>query len=206
MLDETTVGRELKALGFAKISARPRRRGLKRWSWSASRNAARWSPINRPTMSPISRASTRPAGRWHRPTWPVPARSRRRISSPHRARSATPSNPGADTPPSSIKAEFDAQAGDHHASWRSAYDRPQLSDPVENVWRLMRDNWLSNPDLQILRRHRRLCCQAWNNLIPTGRSCPSAWQMPAHVLINDRWSARSITTSAPEDSPTTASN
>ena len=31
---------------------------------------------------------------------------------------------------------------------------PELN-PVENVWQFMRDNWLSKPDLQILRRHRR---------------------------------------------------
>ena len=28
-------------------------------------------------------------------------------------------------------------------------------EPAENIWQFMRDNWLSNRDLQILRRHRR---------------------------------------------------
>ena len=31
---------------------------------------------------------------------------------------------------------------------------PELN-PQENIWQFMRDNWLSNRDLQILRRHRR---------------------------------------------------
>ena len=32
LLDETTVGRELKALGFAKISARPRHYAQNQWA------------------------------------------------------------------------------------------------------------------------------------------------------------------------------
>ena len=55
---------------------------------------------------------------------------------------------------------------------------PELN-PVENVWQFMRDNWLSN---RIFKSTKivALCCQAWNNLINHGRSCPSAC---ANVLI-----------------------
>ena len=36
---------------------------------------------------------------------------------------------------------------------------------MENIWRFMRDNWLSN---RIFKSHEdivALCCQAWNKLI-----------------------------------------
>ena len=66
---------------------------------------------------------------------------------------------------------------------------PELN-PVENVWQFMRDNWLSNRTLQILRRHRRAVLPSrWNNLIDQPWKLMSLGMRKwAHgVLINDRW-------------------
>ena len=39
------------------------------------------------------------------------------------------------------------------------------SNPVENVWQFMRDNWLSNRVFKSYDDIVALCCLAWNNLI-----------------------------------------
>ena len=40
-------------------------------------------------------------------------------------------------------------------------------NPQENVWQFLRDNWLSKPNLQILRRASSTidACEAWNNIV-----------------------------------------
>ena len=65
---------------------------------------------------------------------------------------------------------------------------PELN-PVENVWQFMRDNWSVEPDLQILRRHRRAVLPSLEQPHrPTMEDhVPRHAQMGAWVLINDRW-------------------
>ena len=41
---------------------------------------------------------------------------------------------------------------------------PELN-PVENIWRFLRDNWLSNRIFQSCEDIVALCCEAWNKLI-----------------------------------------
>ena len=41
---------------------------------------------------------------------------------------------------------------------------PELN-PVENVWRFLRDNWLSNRTLHSYVHHVDDCCNAWNRLV-----------------------------------------
>ena len=41
---------------------------------------------------------------------------------------------------------------------------PELN-PVENIWQLIRDNWLSNRVFKSYEDIVALCCDAWNNLI-----------------------------------------
>src|SRR5262245_4859886 len=65
---------------------------------------------------------------------------------------------------------------------------PELN-PVENVWQFMRDNWLSKPRLQILRRSRRPLLQRLEQARRSAlahhvhRTAP----MGARVLINGNW-------------------
>lgn len=42
--------------------------------------------------------------------------------------------------------------------------RPKLS-PVENIWQVMRDNWLSNRILESYSVILDHCCFAWNRLV-----------------------------------------
>jgi hypothetical protein len=41
---------------------------------------------------------------------------------------------------------------------------PELN-PVENVWQLVRENWLSNRVFESYDRIVALCCRAWNRLV-----------------------------------------
>ena len=41
---------------------------------------------------------------------------------------------------------------------------PELN-PMENIWRFMRDNWLSNRIFKSYEDIVTLCCEAWNKLI-----------------------------------------
>ena len=74
---------------------------------------------------------------------------------------------------------------------------PELN-PVENVWQFMRDNWFIEPDLQILRRHRRAVLPSLEQPHrPTMEDhVPRHAQMGAWVLINDRWYNASATRSS----------
>lgn len=41
---------------------------------------------------------------------------------------------------------------------------PELN-PIENIWQLMRENWLSNRVFKSYQDIVALCCNAWNNLV-----------------------------------------
>ena len=68
---------------------------------------------------------------------------------------------------------------------------PELN-PVENVWQFMRRQLVVEPDLQILRRHRRAVLPSLEQPHqPTMEDhVPRHAQMGAWVLINDRWRLR----------------
>ena len=52
------------------------------------------------------------------------------------------------------------------------------TQPAENIWQFMRDNWLSN---RIFKSYDDIvdhCCDAWNKLIDhPGASCPSGCEI-----------------------------
>jgi len=41
---------------------------------------------------------------------------------------------------------------------------PELN-PVENIWKFMRDNWLSNRVFTSYKNIDELCCEGWNKLV-----------------------------------------
>ena len=181
-LDETTVGRELKALGFAKISARPRHYAQNELAVEAFKknfpaelakirarlpkgveielwwqDEARIGQKNKLTRR-WARRGTRPrAPRDHsaRSVWSCPDTGHG--GAPHRDQCRRRSRRcGA----SSIRPHLtpNGDPRQHH--------RPGAGSPsVENVWQFMRDNWLSNRIFKSYEDIVALCCQAWNNLI-----------------------------------------
>ncbi len=137
-LDETTVGRAVKALGFVKISARPRRYAQNELAienfkkpfpprWRRSKPRAR--PLPR-----LSSGSRTPRG---------PARSTR--------------SPGRRAP-------------------RGTRPRAPELNPMENIWRFMRDNWLSNRVFKSYDDIVTVCCEAWNKLIDQPETIMSSGQ------------------------------
>ena len=188
-LDETTVGRELKALGFAKISARPRHyaqnelavEAFKKTSPPNWRRSGRGSRVAVVAMKPASarRISSHADG-------PDVARARGHpdqrtewafhLLAPWCDTDAMAAHliGSAAVDPGAQAVLIVDQAGWHLTPKLAIPDNitvlalpprsPELN-PVENVWQFMRDNWLSNRIFKSYEDIVALCCQAWNNLI-----------------------------------------
>ena len=207
-LDETTVGRELKALGFAKISARPRHYAQNELAVEAFKknfpaelakirarlpkgveielwwqDEARIGQKNKLTRR-CSRRGTRPrAPRDQRTEWAdlrrdlsregerrraghALVRHRRHGGAPHRDQCRLRSRRPCGADRRSGRLALDAQAGDprqHHRPGAAA--TIARVEPGGECLAIHARQLVVEPDLQILRRHRRAGCQAWNNLI-----------------------------------------
>jgi hypothetical protein len=138
-VSKQTLSRELRAMGYRKLSARPRHHAQGQVPSRLSKKVAHDSGDNR--------AGARPRSQQHRGLV-----CRRGQSWPKEQ----------DHPPlgqarqSSVGAIRPAHRLDLHL-------RRHLS-PQENVWQFVRDNWLSNrvfDDIHALIDH---CCDAWNKL------------------------------------------
>ena len=224
-LDETTVGRELKALGFAKISARPRHRKTS-WPSRLLKKLPRRTgedpgeaPERRRDRAVVARfgQKNKLTRRWaRRGTRPRAPRDQRTewayifgAICPAKGKGAGLVMPWCDTDAMAahlieISAAVDPgahavlivdQAGWHLTPKLAIPDNitvlalpprsPELN-PVENVWQFMAT---TEPDLQILRRHRRAVLPSLEQPHrPTMEDhVPRHAQMGAWVLINDRW-------------------
>ena len=218
-LDETTVGRELKALGFAKISARPRHYAQNELAVEAFKknfpaelakirarlpkgveielwwqDESRIGQKNKLTRR-WARRGTRPrAPRDQRTEWayifgaicPAKGKGAGLIDDQCRRRSRRPC--GADR--RSGRLALDAQAGDprqHHRPGAAA--TIARVEPGGECLAIHARQLVVEPDLQILRRHRRAVLPSLEQPHrPTMEDhVPRHAQMGAWVLINDRW-------------------
>ena len=169
-LDETTVGRELKALGFAKISARPRH-------YAQNELAVEAFKKNFPAELAKIRARL-PKGVEIELWWQDEARigQKNKLTRRWARRGTRPRAPRDQrTEWAYIFGAICPAKGKGHLTPKLAIPdnitvlalpprSPELN-PVENVWQFMRDNWLSNRIFKSYEDIVALCCQAWNNLI-----------------------------------------
>jgi transposase len=205
-LDITTVGRELKGLGYVKLTARPRHHAQNELAMEAvkrllCRRAGKGQEIcpeghaDRDLVP--GRSADRPEEQDHaalgqawdtalgsqRPADQIGLYLRRNLPGARQGRGA-----GATTETMTLHLAEIAlaiapgaravilmdQAGWHMTGKLDVPDNiriialpakcPELN-PVENIWQLMRDNWLSN---RVFTSHDNivdLCCEAWNKLI-----------------------------------------
>ena len=232
-LDETTVGRELKALGFAKISARPRHYAQNELAVEAFKknfpaelakirarlpkgveielwwqDEARIGQKNKLTRR-WARRGTRPrAPRDQRTEWAyifgadlsregerrraghALVRHRRHGGAPHRDQCRRRSRRPCGADRRSGRLALDAQAGDprqHHRPGAAA--TIARVEPGGECLAIHARQLVVEPDLQILRRHRRAVLPSLEQPHrPTMEDhVPRHAQMGAWVLINDRW-------------------
>ena len=232
-LDETTVGRELKALGFAKISARPRHYAQNELAVEAFKknfpaelakirarlpkgveielwwqDEARIGQKNKLTRR-WARRGTRPrAPRDQRTEWAYifgaicPAKGKgaglvmpwcdtdAMAAPPHRDQCRRRSRRPCGADRRSGRLALDAQAGDprqHHRPGAAA--TIARVEPGGECLAIHARQLVVEPDLQILRRHRRAVLPSLEQPHrPTMEDhVPRHAQMGAWVLINDRW-------------------
>ncbi len=144
-LDETTVGRELKAMGFAKMTARPRHHQRTEWAY---------------IFGAICPAKGKRAGL-------VMPYCTSHAMTAHLAEISQAVDANA------YAAVLLDQAGWHLSAKVQVPDditpmplpprSPELNS-VANIWQLMRDNWLSNRVFTSCQDIVDRCCYAWNIL------------------------------------------
>ena len=231
-LDETTVGRELKALGFAKISARPRHYAQNELAVEAFKknfpaelakirarlpkgveielwwqDEARIGQKNKLTRR-WARRGTRPRvprdqrtewayifgrsvpRRRKAPGWSCPGATPSHGGAPHRDQCRRRSRRPCGADRRSGRLALDAQAGDprqHHRPGAAA--TIARVEPGGECLAIHARQLVVEPDLQILRRHRRAVLPSLEQPHrPTMEDhVPRHAQMGAWVLINDRW-------------------
>ena len=212
-LDETTVGRELKALGFAKISARPRHYAQNELAVEAFKknfpaelakirarlpkgveielwwqDEARIGQKNKLTRR-WARRGTRPrAPRDQRTEWATDLSREGEWSCPDTEwrRTSSRSQCGADR--RSGRLALDAQAGDRQHHRPGAAATIARVEPGGECLAIHARQLVVEPDLQSYEDIVALCCQAWNNLIDQPWKIMSLGMRKwAHGLINDRW-------------------
>jgi transposase len=171
VVSKQTLSRELRAMGFRKLSARPRHHAQRIEDIEA------FKKIPRPTRRDC-------AGQWR---GPVPDRDLVRRRGAHRpeeqdhpqlgqARIA-PQCPARPAHRLHLHLRSHLPAAGQGRRSRPAvggaiqhHHRPAATqmpgvDPVENVWQFMRDNWLSNRVFQSYDDLLDHCCDAWNKLV-----------------------------------------
>lgn len=147
-LDETTVGRELKKLGYVKLSARPRHHAQ-----------------NEDAMEAFKKGGL--VHSWQRSKRPLPLCNTQTMSLHLEAISRVVAS-------GSHAVVLMDQAGWHMTGKLDISSNitiialpakcPELN-PVENVWQFMRDNWLSNRIFTSYDNIIDHCCEAWNKRI-----------------------------------------
>ncbi len=147
-LDETTVGRELKKLGYVKLSARPRHHAQ-----------------NEDAMKAFKKGGL--VHSWQRSKRPLPLCNTQTMSLHLEAISRVVAS-------GSHAVVLMDQAGWHMTGKLDISSNitiialpakcPELN-PVENVWQFMRDNWLSNRIFTSYDNIVDHCCEAWNKRI-----------------------------------------
>jgi transposase len=147
-LDETTVGRELKKLGYVKLSARPRHHAQ-----------------NEDAMEAFKKGGL--VHSWQRSKRPLPLCNTQTMSLHLEAISRVVAS-------GSHAVVLMDQAGWHMTGKLDISSNitiialpakcPELN-PVENVWQFMRDNWLSNRIFTSYDNIVDHCCEAWNKRI-----------------------------------------
>ena len=128
-LDETTVGRELKALGFAKISARPRHYAQNELAVEAFKKnfPAELAKIRARLPKGWQRGALAPLRKHSQGEGRCPVRHRRHGGAPHRDQCRRRSRRPCGADRRSGRLALDAQAGDprQHHRRRCRHDRPQ---------------------------------------------------------------------------------
>jgi transposase len=147
-LDETTVGRELKKLGYVKLSARPRHHAQ-----------------NEDAMEAFKKGGL--VHSWQRSKRPLPLCNTQTMSLHLEAISRVVAS-------GSHAVVLMDQAGWHMTGKLDISSNitiialpakcPELN-PVENVWQFMRDNWLPNRIFTSYDNIVDHCCEAWNKRI-----------------------------------------
>jgi transposase len=188
-VSETTLGRELRTLGYRKLSARPRHHAKSEAAVAAFKKSFlrvwRKSRPTRPLASrsrsglPMRRASARRTRSHAVGPNAAPAHQRRAICAPRQPTSSVPSArhlaeiAQAVTPGSHAVLLLD-QAGWHVS--RKLKVPPNITllplpakapelNPVENIWQFMRENWISNRIFTSYTDILDHCCAAWTKLV-----------------------------------------
>src|SRR6202049_1154146 len=192
-ISKQTLSRELRALEWRKLSARPRHHAqdaeaMAAFKKTSLRASARSPSARRRASRERSGSRTRP-GSVRRTRSPGAGRGaargprHRTISGPVRPTSSAPSarleEPGpasscrAATPPP-WRCVWPGAAGCHlseklvfpaNIALRPRPPKSPELNPVENIWQFIRDNWLSN---RVFRSYDDIldhCCYAWNTLV-----------------------------------------
>ncbi|KAG5725408.1 hypothetical protein E4T56_gene8842 [Termitomyces sp. T112] len=194
-LDETTVGRELRKLGYVKLTARPRHHAQNELAMDAFKKGASLPKIwfqDEARIGQKNKITRRWARRGTRPSAPKDQRTKSAYIfgaiCPEQGKAAGLVLPFCNTETMSLhlaEISLAVTPGAHavvlmdQAGWHmtgklvvpgniSIVALPAKCpelNPVENIWQFMRDNWISNRVFTSYDNIVDHCCEAWNKLV-----------------------------------------